>query len=132
MNALADPAFDPKNLSAAAQAQQFGYNCDFIGYLPLPFGSNNSLLMVLQVGQGILTAATVRPAEASDVTHIRWVLPVLAPNASGVQWIAAGTLPDAPDMRPSVTSATLKPLSCNTPKGGVSLCSSGMPLARGP
>ena len=26
--------------------------------------------------------------------------------ASGVQWIAAGTLPEAPDMRPSVTSAT--------------------------
>ncbi len=26
--------------------------------------------------------------------------------ASGVRWIAAGTLPDAPDMRPSVTSAT--------------------------
>ena len=29
--------------------------------------------------------------------------------ASGVTWIAAGTLPEAPDMRPSVTSATLKP-----------------------
>src|SRR6185312_3688852 len=27
-------------------------------------------------------------------------------NASGVQWIAAGTLPEAPDMRPSVTIAT--------------------------
>ena len=31
--------------------------------------------------------------------------------ASGVQWIAAGTLPDAPDMRPSVTSATRWPRS---------------------
>ena len=34
---------------------------------------------------------------------------------SGVTWIAAGTLPDAPDMRPSVTSATWKPWSCSTP-----------------
>jgi hypothetical protein len=30
-------------------------------------------------------------------------------TASGVMWMAAGTLPDAPDMRPSVSSATLKP-----------------------
>src|SRR3546814_6035004 len=35
-------------------------------------------------------------------------------------------------MRPSVTSATLKPRSCSTPSGGVSLCSSGMPIACGP
>jgi hypothetical protein len=43
-----------------------------------------------------------------------------------------GTLPDAPLMRPSVTSATLKPRPCSTASGGVSLCSSGMPLACGP
>ena len=35
-------------------------------------------------------------------------------------------------MRPSVTSATWKPLPCSTASGGVSLCSSGMPLACGP
>ena len=46
--------------------------------------------------------------------------------------MAAGTLPDAPLMRPSVTSATRKPLPCSTDSGGVSLCSSGMPLACGP
>ena len=44
----------------------------------------------------------------------------------------AGTLPEAPDMRPSVTNATWKPLLCNDAKEGVSLCNSGMPLARGP
>ena len=33
-------------------------------------------------------------------------------------WIAAGTLPRAPDIRPSVTSATLKPLSSRTPSVG--------------
>ncbi len=35
------PAFDPLGQTAAAQARQWGYNNDFIGYLPLPIGSDN-------------------------------------------------------------------------------------------
>ncbi len=30
------PAFDPANLTAAGQEKQFGYNCDYIGFHPLP------------------------------------------------------------------------------------------------
>lgn len=36
------PAFNVRAQNAAAQAKQFGYNNDFIGYLPLPLGSQNS------------------------------------------------------------------------------------------
>ena len=43
------PAFDPNNLTAAAQEKQFGYNCDFIGLHPLPVGSTTGdrFLMVV-------------------------------------------------------------------------------------
>lgn len=36
------PAFDPKTQTADAQERQFGYNNDFIAYLPLPAGSGRS------------------------------------------------------------------------------------------
>ena len=36
------PAFEPTKQTAAAQRQQFGYNCDFIGYFPMPGAANPS------------------------------------------------------------------------------------------
>jgi uncharacterized protein len=43
---LADaPAFDPLKQTAAAQAKQFGYNNDFVGYIPLD-GDKRGLLVV--------------------------------------------------------------------------------------
>ena len=36
------PAFDPKDRTAADQAQQFGAGNDFIAFFPLPLGTNNS------------------------------------------------------------------------------------------
>jgi secreted PhoX family phosphatase len=36
------PVFDIQNLTAAAQEKQFGYNNDFVGFLPLPLNSTNS------------------------------------------------------------------------------------------
>ena len=35
------PPFDPRNQTAEAQEKQFGYNNDYIGFIPLPFGSDN-------------------------------------------------------------------------------------------
>jgi secreted PhoX family phosphatase len=43
------PAFDPANLSAAAQSKQFGYNNDYVGFLPVPFGSGRADLGLLVV-----------------------------------------------------------------------------------
>lgn len=36
------PDFDIMNQTAEAQAKQVGYNCDYIGFIPLPMGSNAS------------------------------------------------------------------------------------------
>ena len=36
------PEFDVMNQSAAAQEQQFGYNCDYVGFVSLPMGSGAS------------------------------------------------------------------------------------------
>jgi secreted PhoX family phosphatase len=36
------PIFDPQRQSAAAQARQFGYNNDFVGFIPMPGAPNPS------------------------------------------------------------------------------------------
>jgi secreted PhoX family phosphatase len=43
------PAFNVNMLTAAAQEKQFGYNCDYIGYFPLPAGSNSSTNGILAI-----------------------------------------------------------------------------------
>ncbi|GLW50559.1 hypothetical protein Stsp02_62200 [Streptomyces sp. NBRC 14336] len=39
------PAFNPEKQTAKAQAQQFGYNCDFLSLLPLPGEHNRQILV---------------------------------------------------------------------------------------
>lgn len=72
------PAFDVANLTAPAQEKQFGYNCDYLGFHPLPLGSNgsdhgllvvnheyvNSNLMFAGLGSGRTAALMTSKAQA--------------------------------------------------------------------
>ncbi|MBB3394605.1 MULTISPECIES: PhoX family phosphatase [unclassified Rhizobium] len=40
------PAFDPKKQSAEAQSRQFGYNNDYVGYIPIEGSSEHGILVV--------------------------------------------------------------------------------------
>jgi len=55
------PAFDPYGQSTAAQLQQFGYNNDFIGFVPLPYGSNSSVHGLLCVNHEYTDAEIMFP-----------------------------------------------------------------------
>ena len=59
------PAFDPMKQTAAAQAKQFGYNCDYIGFLPLPARSTNGDRGLLSVNHEYTNAHLMFP----DVAH---------------------------------------------------------------
>src|SRR5450830_593789 len=102
--------------------------------MPVWLPDRSALSVVRLAHSASDTSASRMPASASRriISPVRTKPKGPPAKTSGVTWIAAGTLPEAPDMRPSVTSATWRPLSCRMPSAGVSACNSGMPLARGP
>ncbi len=58
------PDFDATARDAAAQAQQFGYNCDFVHFVPLPEGSNASDHGLLVVNHEYTDAHMIFPGFA--------------------------------------------------------------------
>lgn len=57
--------FDPANVTEAAQARQFGYNCDYLDYFPLPRGSSTSDHGVLVVNHEYTNTNLIFPGMGS-------------------------------------------------------------------
>ena len=60
------PAFDPMNQTAEAQAKQFGYNNDFIGYVALPQGSGSGENALLCVNHEYTNTSLMFPGLTGD------------------------------------------------------------------
>ena len=60
------PEFDPLNQSAAAQARQFGYNNDFIGFWPLPPEPGDEARGLLCVNHEYVSTPLMLPGVAAD------------------------------------------------------------------
>jgi secreted PhoX family phosphatase len=68
---LADaPPFDPLKQSAQAQAKQFGYNNDYIGYVPLPIGSNTADHGLLCINHEYTNADHMFPGVTDPMTDL--------------------------------------------------------------
>ncbi len=64
------PTFDPERQSAAAQTRQFGYNNDYVGYVPLPLGSKGSEHGLLCINHEYTNAEVMFPS-AGEPTRER-------------------------------------------------------------
>ena len=60
--------WDPKTQTPETQAGQFGYDCDFIGYFPLPSGSNSSARGLLAVNHENARSVLMFPGWDGKVT----------------------------------------------------------------
>ncbi|MDQ2999036.1 MAG: PhoX family phosphatase [Chloroflexota bacterium] len=83
------PALDPNNQSAAAQEKLFGYNCDFVGFLPVPLGSGRSDLGLLVVNHEYTNEELMFPGYSADNPTKQQVDTALAAHGMAVvqvQW----------------------------------------------
>jgi uncharacterized protein len=66
------PKFDPQLLTPGGQDRQFGYNVDFIGFMPLPYGSRSSNHGLLACNQEYVNPELMFPGfKLKEVTRLQ-------------------------------------------------------------
>lgn len=127
------PRWDPMNQTAEAQAKQFGYNNDFVGFLPLPAGSNNSdhgLLVInneytddnlMFPGGPEAADLTKEQADVSRMAHGLSIIEIIRDNG---QWsvvegskYARRITPDTPGVIAGPASGSERLVSLDSPDG---------------
>ncbi|MEO3433011.1 PhoX family phosphatase [Inquilinus sp. CAU 1745] len=82
------PAFDPENQTAAAQEMQFGYNSDYVGYVPLPRGSETADHGLLVVNHEYVNSELMFPGLAN--AEGEYDLADLTPEQIAIEMAAHG------------------------------------------
>ena len=62
----ASPEFDVQQARRGEQEKRFGYNCDYIAFMPLPKGSTNSDHGLLCVNNEYISPNVMFPATTED------------------------------------------------------------------
>ncbi len=84
------PAFDPMKQTAAAQKMQFGYNNDFIGYLPLPGAANGSKHGLLCVNHEYTNEELMFPGLGGPQQHKKNMFAGMTKELAAVEMAAHG------------------------------------------
>jgi uncharacterized protein len=133
------PAFDPTAQTAAAQAGQWGYNNDYVGFMPLPAGSQaadhgllcvnfeytDPHLMFPGMSDGELDAITRERADIEMAAHGHGVIEIRRDNTSNT-WAVAGDSPFARRITALATECRVSGPAAGNPRLQTSADPSGM------
>ena len=109
------PAFDIDRQSANAQAQQFGYNCDYIGWLPLPRRGAGAIRALMVVNHEYTDEQLMFPGVKSQDDPTTAEQKRIAMAAHGISVVEVQRTGDSGQWRPSRRRVYNRRITATTP-----------------
>jgi len=106
------PAFDPANLTAKAQQQQFGFNCDYVAFLPEGPDANGATRGVLVVNHEYVS---IQEMTAAGRRVPPYTADTISLEQEAVGLSVVGMMRDAQGWRVDPTSRHARRISATTP-----------------